>query len=47
VDYAITHKEEPEQGTAVSRKSIAAFIATIIEHPEQWKGENLGISKPG
>jgi uncharacterized protein YbjT (DUF2867 family) len=47
VDYAITRKHEPEQGTAVSRKSIAAFITTIIEHPEQWKGENLGISKPG
>jgi uncharacterized protein YbjT (DUF2867 family) len=46
VDYAITHKGEPEQGTAVSRKSIAAFISTIIENPELYKNENLGISKP-
>ena len=45
VDYALTRKGEPEQGTAISRKSIAAFIATIVEDPDQWKGENLGISK--
>ena len=46
VDYAITRKGELEQGTAVSRKSIATFIATIIENPELHKNENLGISKP-
>ncbi|MCX6246663.1 MAG: NAD(P)H-binding protein [Bacteroidetes bacterium] len=46
VDYAITRKGEPEQGTAVSRKSIATFIATIIENPGLNKNENLGISKP-
>lgn len=46
IDYAITHKGEPEKGTAISRKSIAAFIATIIENPELHKNENLGISKP-
>ena len=46
VNYAITHKGEPEIGTAISRKSIAAFIATIIENPDLHKNENLGISKP-
>ncbi len=46
VDYETTRKDEPEKGTAVSRKSIAAFIAKIIEDPKQWKNENLGISKP-
>ena len=46
VDYAITRKGEPEQGTAVSRKSIATFIAKIIETPGLHKNENLGISKP-
>jgi uncharacterized protein YbjT (DUF2867 family) len=46
VDYAITHKGEPETGTAISRKSIAAFISTIVENPELYKKENLGISKP-
>lgn len=46
IDYAITHKGQPETGTAVSRKSIAAFIATIVQHPGLHKCENLGISKP-
>jgi uncharacterized protein YbjT (DUF2867 family) len=46
VNYAITHKGEPETGTAISRKSIASFIATIIENPDLHKRQNLGISKP-
>ena len=46
VDYTLTRKGEPEKGTAISKKSIASFIATIIKNPEQWKNENLGISKP-
>ena len=46
INYAITQKGQPEKGTAISRKSIAAFIATIIEKPELYKNENLGISKP-
>lgn len=46
VDYAITHKGEPESGQAISRKSIAAFIATIIEDPALYSKENVGISKP-
>src|SRR5215210_6940131 len=45
VDYEITRKGEPEKGTAISRKSIAAFIATIVKNPDSWKNENLGISK--
>lgn len=46
VDYALTHKGEPETGSAISRKSIAAFISTIFENPDLHKNENLGISKP-
>lgn len=34
-DYEITRKKEPERGTTVSRKSIAAFIASIIETPDK------------
>jgi uncharacterized protein YbjT (DUF2867 family) len=45
VSYKLTYKGEPETGSALSRKSIAAFIATIIENPEMHKNENLGISK--
>ena len=45
IDYTITRKGEPEQGSAISRKSIAAFITTIVEHPEIYVKQNLGISK--
>jgi len=46
IDYAITHKGEPETGSAISRKSIASFVASIIENPDLHKNANLGISKP-
>ena len=46
VDYALTQKGEAETGSAISRKSIAAFISTLIENPGLHKNENLGISKP-
>lgn len=45
VDYNITHKGEPETGGALSRKSIAAFVATLVQNPELHINENLGISK--
>jgi uncharacterized protein YbjT (DUF2867 family) len=45
IDYAITKKGEPETGSAISRRSIAAFIATIISNPELHQKENLEISK--
>lgn len=46
IDYAITKKGTPEKGTAISRKSIAAFVATIIQNPVLYTNENVGISKP-
>jgi uncharacterized protein YbjT (DUF2867 family) len=46
VDYALTKKGTPETGSAISRKSIAAFVATLVKNPELHKNENMGISKP-
>lgn len=46
VDYEITHKGEPERGSVISQKSLATFIAKIIEAPEQYVRESLGINKP-
>lgn len=46
VDYALTLKGQPEAGSAISRKSIAAFIGTMIKNPDLHVNENLGISKP-
>ena len=46
VDYEITRKGEPEKGSVISQKSLATFIAEIIESPEKYVRENLGINKP-
>jgi len=46
VDYEITRKGEPEKGSFISQKSLATFITKIIESPEKYSRENLGINKP-
>ena len=45
VDYEITRKGQPEKGSVISQKSLATFIAKIIESPEKYVRENLGINK--
>jgi uncharacterized protein YbjT (DUF2867 family) len=47
VDYEITHKGEPEKGSVISRKSIAEFVSEIVNNPDKYKRQNLGINKPG
>lgn len=46
VDFEITHKGEPERGSVISMKSLATFIASIINSPQNFIRENLGINKP-
>lgn len=46
VDYVLTLKGTPEKGTAISRKSIEAFVAALVQNPQLHIQENLGISKP-
>jgi uncharacterized protein YbjT (DUF2867 family) len=46
VDYEITRKGEPEKGSVISQQSLATLIATIIEFPEKYVRENLGVNKP-
>jgi uncharacterized protein YbjT (DUF2867 family) len=46
VDYEITRKGEPEKGSVISQKSLATLITKIIETPEKYIGENLGVNKP-
>lgn len=46
VDYEITNKGEPERGSVISRQSLATFITKIIESPEKYARESLGINKP-
>jgi len=46
VDYETTKKGEPEKGSVISQKSLATFISKIIETPEKYIRENLGVNKP-
>jgi uncharacterized protein YbjT (DUF2867 family) len=46
VDYVLTKKGTPETGSAISRKSIATFVATVVQNPELhkmkiWESVNL------
>jgi uncharacterized protein YbjT (DUF2867 family) len=47
VDYETTERNEPFKGTEVSRKSVAALIAKMIDSPELSSRSNLGVNKPG
>jgi uncharacterized protein YbjT (DUF2867 family) len=46
VDFEITRKGEPEKGSVISQKSLATLITKIIESPENYIRENLGVNKP-
>lgn len=46
VDYETTRKGEPERGSVISQKSLATLIAKIIESPDEYARENLGVNKP-
>ena len=46
VDYETTKKGEPEKGSEISQKSLATLIAKIIESPEQYARQNMGVNKP-
>ena len=47
IDYELTARNDLFKGTVVSRKSVAAFIADMIDKPEQYIGENIGVNQPG
>ncbi|MBK9985187.1 MAG: NAD-dependent epimerase [Saprospiraceae bacterium] len=46
VDYETTRKGQPEKGSVISQKSLATLITKIIEAPEKYNLENLGVNKP-
>ncbi len=46
VDYELTQKEEDFKGTEVSRRSVGAYIAEVIQHPERDVKASVGINKP-
>ena len=46
-DYELTQRDEQFKGTEVSRKAVAAFIATVVADPTIHSRANVGINKPG
>ncbi|MBX3232635.1 MAG: SDR family oxidoreductase [Labilithrix sp.] len=46
IDYETTARSEPFKGTEVSRKSVADLVVKVIDAPERWVRENLGVNKP-
>lgn len=46
IDYTLTTKGQVETGSAISRKSIADFVSKLMNYPNLYVNENLGISKP-
>lgn len=46
IEYETTNRNQPFEGTEVSRKSVAALIAKIIREPQLWVHSNIGVNKP-
>ena len=46
IDYETTQKNEAFKGTVVSRKSVAALVVKLIEHPGSDLRKSLGVNKP-
>jgi hypothetical protein len=46
VNYEITQKGEPFKGTEVSRKSVAAYVTSLIVDPSQEIRSSVGINEP-
>jgi uncharacterized protein YbjT (DUF2867 family) len=46
IDYETTQKDQPFNGSVVSRKSVAALIVKLAESPELEVRRSLGVSKP-
>jgi uncharacterized protein YbjT (DUF2867 family) len=46
VDYETTQKGAPEKGSVISQVSLATLICAIIDAPESYARQNLGVNKP-
>lgn len=44
--YEITHKNEPFTGTQVTRQAVAQLISDIINQPESYSHESIGVNEP-
>lgn len=44
--FQLTRKGETYKGTETSRASIGRFMADLVQHPQRYANQNLGISQP-
>lgn len=47
INYETTTRDEPFKGTEVSRKSLAAFVVSVIKDPTKAVRDSIGVDKPG
>ncbi|WP_010631132.1 SDR family oxidoreductase [Sporolactobacillus vineae] len=46
IDYETTQKNETFKGTEVSRKSVAAYVTSLVKDPAKDVHKSVGINKP-
>lgn len=46
IDYEETSVNQPMTGTEVSRASVADFALKVINNPEKYQNESIGLNKP-
>lgn len=46
-DYELTQRDEQFKSTEVSRKAVAAFVATVVADLNAHTRTNVGVNKPG
>ena len=47
VDYETTTRDEPFKGTEVSRRSVVAFVVSLIKDPTKAVRDSIAVDKPG
>ncbi|MCH3906347.1 MAG: SDR family oxidoreductase [Lactobacillus sp.] len=47
ISFETTSRNEPFKGTEVSRKSIAAYVVSLIKDPAKDVRDSVGVDKPG
>lgn len=46
ISYELTHRHDTFKGTEVSRKSVAALVVDLVQHPDKAMRDSLGVNKP-
>jgi hypothetical protein len=46
INFETTERDQPFKGTVVSRKSVSALVAQLVEVDGALGNRNIGINKP-